>query len=99
MIIDYENFVYENYPDQSKMRNFLTIITRIKYNIFITNSDIASKRTLSGWESCLVQCLGHVYGSYNAIKWIQFGINPGGDILWEAASCAWDCRVAGYYGH
>lgn len=98
-ITEYENFVYENYPDQSKMRNFLTIISRIKYNIFISDSDVANKRTLSGWESCVVQCMRHEYANYNVVNWIEFALNPGAGTLWTAASCGWDCRKDNYYGH
>jgi hypothetical protein len=99
LVLDYEDFVYENYPDQSKMKNFLIIISRIKYDIFVSDSDASNKRTLSGWESCVVQCVRAEYANLNVVDWVGFALNPGGSVLWTAASCGWDCRMDNYYGH
>lgn len=102
-VISYENFVFENFQDQTKVSKFLRTISRIKYQIFIHNADITFNdeggRTLTAWENCLVACVRNEYEDYNVVDWVQFALNPGADVLWTAASCAWDCRRRGYYGN
>ncbi|KAF2518670.1 hypothetical protein E0W68_07905 [Flavobacterium salilacus subsp. salilacus] len=103
-VIAYENFVFDNFPDQTKVSEFLITISRIKFQIFIHNADInhnheeGEGRTLSAWENCVVACMRNEYEDYNVVDWVQFALNPGADVLWTAASCGWDCRRRGYYG-
>lgn len=100
LILDYENFVARTYTDQARVKNFLILLSRIKYNIFIHNADVNHRRrSLTAWENCVVQCVRTEYNNYNVVNWVQFALSPGADVLWTAASCGWECRRTGYYGY
>jgi hypothetical protein len=86
LVKEYEMFVFDNYADQSKVRNFQVVISNIKFASYS-----AKRNRLSQWEICADNCMAANYEGYNFVDWIQFAINPGADVLWSYASCGWDC--------
>lgn len=46
------------------------------------------------FDYCYDNCMRKKYSNYNTIDWIKFAINPPADVLWNAASCTWDCAWA-----
>lgn len=83
----YEEFAIANFNTQTEIKNFLTVVSIVKF----TTYTITNRKTFTAWENCVVDCMGRKYRYHNAVDWIQFGINPGADILWKFASCGWDC--------
>ena len=87
IVKEYELFVNQNFKNPAQVKNFLIIISDIKYSSYSTYS----KRNFTQWEACLVDCMDDTYGNYNAVQWVLFGVSPGRDVLQNAAICGWDC--------
>ena len=41
------------------------------------------------WESNWNRCMKKKYDGYNFVDWVQFSLNPAGDVLWNTGSCIW----------
>lgn len=84
----YEIFVRDNFSDQSDVKNFLIVLSDIKYTAFALEGDTS----LGRWEACVDSCMSNIYYHYNVIDWIRFvATNPGANVLWDYASCGWHC--------
>lgn len=85
----YEEFVFQNFQDQSRVKNFMIAVSIIKYTSYSVER---RKRTFTAWESCVNDCMRDRFESYNIVDWIAFvATNPGANVLINYAACGWEC--------
>lgn len=85
----YENFISENYSDQSKIKDLLQVISNTKYSTFKAKG---KKKTFSIREQCANNCMQDMFEGFNPIQWAEFAVGfLGGSLFWAYGSCWYDC--------
>lgn len=90
---EYENFSTTNFKNQNEIKNFLIIISRMKYfsSMLMEEQQINSK-TYRQWEACTNACMVSRYSNMNVVDWVGHAV--GGlaiPVAWNYAACSYEC--------
>jgi hypothetical protein len=82
----YEDFIVNNYKEQSKITNLIIVLNYIKwFRIYVSN--------LNPIESPIFNCVNQEMQSYNAINWTVLAKHPETFLFWTLASCTWENKI------
>jgi hypothetical protein len=82
----YEDFIVNNYKEQSKINNLLIVFNYIKqFRIYLSN--------LNPNEVSIFNCVNEEMESYNAINWTVLAMHPEALLFWTLASCTWENQI------
>jgi hypothetical protein len=82
----YEDFIVNNYKEQSKINNLLIVLHYIKqFRIYLSN--------LNPNEASIFNCVNEEMESYNAINWTVLAMHPEALLFWTLASCTWENQI------
>lgn len=84
----YEKFVLDNFPNVSRVENFMKYVGTVKYLTLKTTK----KRNFTVREICANDCMRDEFASWNPIQWAAATVSfLGGSLFWMYASCWYDC--------